>query len=192
MTKKEKEYLLKLSRRTLEKYLKEKSILSIDEEDLKYPILKEKRGVFVTLLKNGELRGCIGNLMADKPVYQAIIENTLAAALFDPRFPPVEEEELKDIKIEISLLSNLQPVKEFKDLDSLFSYLKKRKPGLFIQKNSKGATFLPQVWEDLKNPEEFLSHLCLKAGLKEDSYKDKNLIMLEYQVEKVQEENKNG
>jgi len=189
MTKEEKQYLLEISRRTLEKYFKEKSILVLEEDSLKFPLLKEKRGVFVTLTQNGQLRGCIGNLIADKPVYQAIIENSLASALFDPRFPSLEKEELKDIKIEISVLSELKLLPSFKDINELIKYLEKKKPGLVIKKGANEATFLPQVWEELKTAEDFLSQLCLKAGLEPDAWKKLDLIMFEYEVEKVKEEN---
>ena len=189
MTKEEKQYLLEISRRTLEKYFKEKSILVLEEDSLKFPLLKEKRGVFVTLTKNGQLRGCIGNLIADKPVYQAIIENSLASALFDPRFPSLEKEELKDIKIEISVLSELKLLPSFKDINELIKYLEKKKPGLVIKKGANEATFLPQVWEELETAEDFLSQLCLKAGLEPDAWKKLDLIMFEYEVEKVKEEN---
>lgn len=189
MTKEEKQYLLEISRRTLEKYFKEKSILVLEEDSLKFPLLKEKRGVFVTLTKNGQLRGCIGNLIADKPVYQAIIENSLASALFDPRFPSLEKEELKDIKIEISVLSELKLLPSFRDINELIKYLEKKKPGLVIKKGANEATFLPQVWEELETAEDFLSQLCLKAGLEPDAWKKLDLIMFEYEVEKVKEEN---
>lgn len=192
MTKKEKQYLLDLSRRTLEKYLKEKSILAIEEDNLALPILQEKRGVFITIFKNGQLRGCIGNLRGDKPVFLSVIENTLAAALFDPRFPPLEEKELKDIKIEISLISQLKPLTLTKDINQLIKYLKKKKPGLVIKKNLNEATFLPQVWKELKEPEEFLSHLCLKAGLGAEAWKFPGIEITEYEVEEIQEENKKG
>ncbi|MGC8880739.1 MAG: AmmeMemoRadiSam system protein A [Minisyncoccia bacterium] len=184
MTKKEKQYLLNLSRRTLEKYLKEKSILAVDEDSLSFPILKEKKGIFITLLKNNKLRGCIGNLRGDKPVYQAIIENTLAAALFDPRFSPLEENELKDLKIEISLLSELKPLPYTQEKE-LLKYLKKKKPGIVIKKNLKEATFLPQVWKELKDPEEFLSQVCLKAGLSAEAWKKRGIEIFEYEVEKI-------
>lgn len=189
MTQEEKQYLLEISRRTLEKYLKEKSILVLEEDSLKFPLLKEKRGVFVTLTKNGELRGCIGNLTADKPVYQAIIENSLASALFDPRFPSLENDELKDITIEISILSELNPLPSFKDAIELIKYLEKKKPGIVIKKGANEATFLPQVWEELKTPEEFLSQLCLKAGLEPYAWKKLDLTMFEYEVVKIKEEN---
>ncbi|HOK17193.1 MAG TPA: AmmeMemoRadiSam system protein A [Candidatus Paceibacterota bacterium] len=188
MTKEEKQYLLEISRRTLEKYLKEKSILVLEEDNFKFPLLKEKRGVFVTLTKNGELRGCIGNLTADKPVYQAIIENSLASALFDPRFPPLDKDELQDITIEISILSELKPLPSYNDVNELIKYLEKKKPGLVIKKGLNEATFLPQVWEELKTPEEFLSQLCLKAGLEPYVWKNLDITMFEYKVEKAKEE----
>jgi len=187
MTKSEKKYLLELSRRTLEKYLKEKTILAIDEESLVFPLLKEKKGVFITLYKDNQLRGCIGNLYSEKPIFESIIENTLASALFDPRFPPLEEDELENIKISISVLTEPKPLPQFKDIKELLNYLKKKKPGLVIKKGESEATFLPQVWKELKNPEEFLTHLCLKAGLNPQSWKNSDLTFLEYEVEEIQE-----
>lgn len=159
--------------------------MAIDEDSLSLPILQEKRGVFVTLLKNNKLRGCIGNLRGDRPVYQALIENTLAAALFDPRFSPLEENELKDLKIEISLLSEIKPI-HYNDEKELLKYLQKKKPGIVIKKNLNEATFLPQVWKELKKPEEFLSQLCLKAGLGAEAWKKPGIEIFEYEVEKIQ------
>ncbi len=186
----EKKFLLSLARRTLEKYLKEKTILEVDGESLPSCIFQEKRGVFVTLTKSGQLRGCIGNIEPGKPLYQGIIENTLAAALFDPRFTPVKLQELPEIKIEISILSNLKPVPEFSSYQELLDYLRQKKPGVLIKKGAHQATFLPQVWEELREPQEFLSHLCVKAGLPPQCIKESGLEIYEYQVEHFQEEDR--
>lgn len=185
----EQNYLLNLARRAIQKYLKGKSALIIEPDSLPSDSLKDKRGVFVTLTINDELRGCIGNLEPEKPIYQAVIDNSLAAAFCDPRFPPVGLTELNKIKIEISILSPLKKLEQFNSIKDLLSYLDKNKPGLLIQKGYFKATFLPQVWNDLTNPEDFLSQLCLKAELPSNEWQKGGLEIFEYQVEKFEEEN---
>lgn len=213
MNQQNKEYLLQLSRRTLEKYFQNKGILNVEEDDLDNS-LKEKKGVFVTLWKNQSLRGCIGSLEGTKPIFEGVIENTLASALYDPRFSPLSKEELKDIKIEISIIEPLKKLPDFKKEKDLLDYLDKNKPGLLIKKGiypytkrehfrlksekigkassrygveAFQATFLPQVWEELKSPELFLSHLCQKAGLPPNEWKNKDLEMFEYEVDVFRE-----
>jgi AmmeMemoRadiSam system protein A len=186
MNQQNKEYLLQLSRRTLEKYFQNKGILNVEEDDLDNS-LKEKKGVFVTLWKNQSLRGCIGSLEGTKPIFEGVIENTLASALYDPRFSPLSKEELKDIKIEISIIEPLKKLPDFKKEKDLLDYLDKNKPGLLIKKGIFQATFLPQVWEELRSPELFLSHLCQKAGLPPNEWKNKDLEMFEYEVDVFRE-----
>lgn len=139
------------------------------------PKLKEKRGTFVTLTIDGQLRGCIGHILPVQELYKDVIENARAAAFDDPRFPPLTKEGLpkinphtKDsgvgVKIEISVLT-LPKKFEYESSQMLVSYLDKFKPGVILKKGHCRATFLPQVWEEVKDPEEFLAHLCLKAGL---------------------------
>ena len=187
----EKQYLLSLARRTLEQYFDEKTIIEVDEEYMPSFVFHEKRGVFVTLTKHGELRGCMGNLEAGKVLYQAIIENVLAAALFDPRFPPVSQEELPHLKIEISILSEMKKITNLETPEQLLAYLEKKKPGLVIKTLTypiREATFLPQVWQDLPEPEEFVNNLCLKAGLPADYWKEvKKVEFWEYTAETFQE-----
>lgn len=181
----DKNYLLKLARRAIQNYLQHKTILAVSEEDLDKE-LKEERAVFVTLTENGELRGCIGNLEAEKPLYLAIIENSLAAAFCDPRFLPLKPEELDKIKIEISILT---PLKEifFDQPEDLISYLKNKKPGLWLVQNNHNATFLPQVWEELPEPEDFLKHLSLKAGLNPDGWRLPTTRFYEYEAQIIKE-----
>ncbi|MDD5760596.1 MAG: AmmeMemoRadiSam system protein A [Candidatus Pacebacteria bacterium] len=186
MNQKNKEYLLQLSRRTLEKYFQNKEILMIEEDELENS-LKERKGVFVTLWKNQSLRGCIGSLEETKPIFEGVVENTLASALYDPRFPPLSKEELKDVKIEISIIEPLKKLPDFKKEEDLLNYLEKNKPGLLIKKGAFQATFLPQVWEELKDPELFLSRLCQKAGLAPDEWKNKDLKMYEYEADVFKE-----
>jgi AmmeMemoRadiSam system protein A len=179
-------YLLQLSRRAIEKYLISQMLLNLDESDLAKELLK-KRATFVTLTKNQELRGCMGELEAQKPLYQSVIDNSLASAFLDPRFNPVTLNELKQINIEISILSPLNKIPAFNSIQKLLNYLEQNKPGLLIKKNGFQATFLPQVWEELPHPQDFLSQLCLKAGLQEKEWQNLDLEISEYQVEKFQE-----
>ena len=129
---------------------------------------------FVTLKKNdwtehGTLRWCIGSLIATRPLYEDIIINAKNAAFSDPRFPPLKEEEVQDLIVEISVLT--EPVeRKFNSIEELLEYLAKNKPGLIIQLWYKQATFLPSVWEELPDPDQFLLHLIYKAGLQPEEF----------------------
>jgi AmmeMemoRadiSam system protein A len=186
MNNKNKEYLLKLARRTIQKYFQDEGMLQIDKDDLSQT-LKEKKGTFVTLWKNNKLRGCIGDLESEKSIYQSVIDNCLASALLDSRFTPLENDELDDIKIEISVLSELKKLPDFTSSDAFLKYLDKYKPGLLIKKEGYQATFLPQVWEDLTFAELFISHLCEKAGLEKDEWKKMDLGIYQYSAEVFKE-----
>lgn len=187
MNKKDKKYLLKLARRTIQKYFQDEGIFQVEEDELPQS-LKEKRGTFVTIWKNNKLRGCIGNLESEKPIYQSVIDNCLASALFDPRFTPLKSDELNDIKIEISILSKLKKFPDFTSSESFLKYLNKYKPGLLIKKGSYQATFLPQVWKDLNSAELFISHLCEKAGLDKNEWQKMDLEIYQYNAEVFKEE----
>lgn len=186
MDNKNKEYLLKLARRAIQKYFQDEGIFQIDEDDLPQT-LKEKKGTFVTLWKNNKLRGCIGDLESKKPIYQSVIDNCLASALLDSRFSPLGNDELNNTKIEISILSALKKLPDFINPDAFLEYLNKYKPGLLIKKGSYQATFLPQVWEDLTCAESFISHLCEKAGLEKDEWKKMDLEVYQYSAEVFKE-----
>ncbi len=186
MNKKDKKYLLKLARRAIQKYFQDEGVFQIDKDDLPQS-LKEKKGIFVTLWKNDKLRGCIGDLESKKPIYQTVIDNCLASALLDPRFTALKNDELNDIKIEISVLSELKKLPNFTNSDSFLKYLDKCKSGLLIKKGSHQATFLPQVWEDLTSTELFISHLCEKAGLDKNEWKKMDLEIYQYSAEVFKE-----
>ena len=179
----EEKILLKIARETLESYIRNRSIPSINESSLSEN-LKENKGCFVTLYKNGNLRGCIGSILPIEPLYRCVIRNTINAAVNDMRFLPVREEELKDIKIEISVLSIPKKL-EFKDWRELLNKLEGRE-GVIIKIHHKQATYLPQVWKIFENKEEFLSNLCLKAGANIDCWKKKAEIYV-YEAEVFEE-----
>lgn len=134
-----------------------------------YPSLKENGAAFVTINAgpNEQLRGCIGSLQAYRPLYKDIISNAQAAALRDPRFLPLTLEELKHIKIEVSILSEPK-VLGYSDMKDLESKVVPFQDGIVLKLNGKQATYLPQVWEQLPKFDNFFSSLCLKANLDND------------------------
>jgi AmmeMemoRadiSam system protein B/AmmeMemoRadiSam system protein A len=165
LTELEQKSLLRIARQTLEGHIRTGKI---PEARPLTPKLGEKRGAFVTLHKRGELRGCIGYVEAVKPAYEAVREMAVAASTEDPRFPPVQVEELDSIDIEITVLSPLRPLPS---PDSVIVGTH----GLVIRKGFRSGLLLPQVpVEQGWNREQFLTHTCLKAGLPPNSYKDKD------------------
>jgi AmmeMemoRadiSam system protein B/AmmeMemoRadiSam system protein A len=162
----EQQYLLRLARQTLEQYLQDGTLPDVDESELS-GILTAKKACFVTLNKHGMLRGCIGVLTPHDNLYKAVMENAVNAAVNDPRFKPVTYEELSEITIEISVLSS--PERIFYDDNDLLNQIEGR--GVIISAGFNRATYLPQVWEQLPDPEEFISQLCSKAGLPADFWK---------------------
>ncbi len=178
----EKSFLLNLAKESIALKFQGKDF-KYDETKIPNP-LKKKRGTFVTLKINKQLKGCIGHIIPIQEIYKDVIENARAAAFEDPRFLPLTKNEFKKISIEISILSESKKL-EFKSLKELIEILEKTKPGVILRKGRYVATFLPQVWEELENAEEFLTHLCLKAGLNPKEW-EKNEIEIEtYSVEKI-------
>jgi uncharacterized protein len=119
---------------------------------------------FVTLTQKGSLRGCIGSLTAYRPLREDVSANAVNAALRDPRFPPLTARELSETQIEVSVLSAPEPY-AFTDRADAISRLRPGVDGLTLEYGSRRGTFLPQVWDSLSGPEEFLAHLVRKAGL---------------------------
>ncbi|MBF0620870.1 MAG: AmmeMemoRadiSam system protein B [Magnetococcales bacterium] len=151
----------------------------------KIPDATKNGATFITLNQNGQLRGCIGSLVAHRPLSQDLLENGVSAAVRDPRFKPVQSGDLDSISIEISILSNPEPLSYKNDLE----LLRKLKPGVhgvILTKNGKRGTFLPQVWEQLPTPRTFMKRLCQKAGLSESCWRDKPEIQV-YTVKKYKE-----
>ncbi|MEJ2658791.1 MAG: AmmeMemoRadiSam system protein B, partial [Desulfobacterales bacterium] len=178
--------LIKLARQTIAKRLGKRSI-KVDPNALSDPAFQEKRGTFVTLTINHQLRGCIGNLDATDSIVTGVERNAVNAAFHDPRFPPLKADELDRVDIEVSILTEPRPL-EYRDSNELVSKLRVNVDGVILRKGSAGATFLPQVWEQLPQPEKFLSHLCMKAGLPADTWKKEHPDILTYQVQYFEEE----
>ena len=127
------------------------------------PELCEKCATFVTLEKQGQLRGCIGMLEAIRPLALDIAENAFSAAFRDPRFPTMKKDELELIEIHLSILSRPEPV-IFTSEQDLLAQVRPGIDGLILEEGSKRGTFLPSVWESLPDPRQFLRHLKQKAG----------------------------
>lgn len=181
----EKRWLLNLARSSICYYLKNRQLLRHAAGVLP-PVFLENRGCFVTLTIEGTLKGCIGHIEPIQPLYLDVLENAVSAAFEDSRFYPLEEEELSGIKIEVSVLSLPEPL-EYQNADELLTKLRPGEQGVILQKGYYGATFLPQVWEQLKNPEDFLSHLCVKAGLEPEEWKKGGLTVKTYEAEVFEE-----
>ncbi|RLD14262.1 MAG: TIGR00296 family protein, partial [Caldiserica bacterium] len=166
LTEEDKITLLKIARRTLEEYLKTGKV---PDFEIKSENLKRIQGAFVTLHKKGRLRGCIGNIIGRKPLWETVRDMAIESAVGDPRFPNVKYEELKDVDIEISVLSPLKKVSSPNEI--LLG-----KHGVLVRKGFNQGVYLPQVATETGwSKEEFLSSLCYhKAGLPPDAWKDKD------------------
>ena len=181
----DREALIKLARQALHAAVCGEILPELDYTQLS-DHLKEFGATFVTLTKNGELRGCIGILEANKPLADDVCQHAVAAALEDYRFPPVQPDELDQIKIEISRLT--QPVDlNYVDSDDLLRKLRPGVHGVILRDGWNRATFLPQVWEKLPDPAEFLSHLCYKMGASPQLWRQKKLDVKVYTVEEFRE-----
>lgn len=164
LIKKEQEILLGIARKTLEEHIMRGNAPEVDVNE---PILLEKRGIFVTLKKNGSLRGCIGSIRPVAPIYKAVSDMTIEASTRDPRFPPVSRGELKNIRIEISVLSPFKLISDTNEIEV-------GKHGLYMIRGNNAGLLLPQVATEHKwNRDEFLRQTCVKAGLSAQAWKDK-------------------
>ena len=166
----QKKRLLEIARQTIMEYLTTRNPLAVKEND---PVLNEICGAFVTLHESGELRGCIGNLVGQKPLYLTVRDMAIESATGDPRFPEVTKDEMKNIEIEISVLT---PMKRIKDINEF----KLGTHGVVVKRGWQSGVFLPQVATETGwTKEEFLSNLCAqKAGLKPDAWKDPDIEVL--------------
>jgi len=181
----EQKELLFVAREAIEYRVQGKKLPSIQSSSLTSS-LREQGASFVTLTIHGQLRGCIGALEAYQPLIDDVREHAIAAAFEDPRFPPLREDELSRIQIEVSRLTRPIPL-EYKDADDLISKLKPHIDGVVINDGLRRATFLPQVWEKLPDPSDFMDNLCYKMGTSHRHWRNKHLEVLIYQVEEFHE-----
>ena len=177
--------LLGLARRALREAVTTGKLPEVSAEELSAKFTADK-ACFVTLTKHGELRGCIGYLEAQGPLYRAILDNARNAALHDPRFEPVTERELDRLEIEISVLTAPQPL-AFNSPDDLLRKLQPRRDGVVLQMRGHGATYLPQVWEQIPDKTEFLDNLAIKAGCEPKEWRKPGVRVSIYHVEAFKE-----
>jgi AmmeMemoRadiSam system protein B/AmmeMemoRadiSam system protein A len=178
-------FLLKLARRTLDEVVSHRRLPQVDSAEVPQG-LTESRACFVTLNKDGRLRGCVGDIFPRRPLYQAVVYSAAGAAVVDQRFLPVGADELAQIEIEISLLS-LPASLEFKSPQELLEKLRPGVDGVVLRVGQQQATYLPQVWQQIPDKEEFLRHLAEKAGLEGSAWRDPKARILVYQAEAFHE-----
>ncbi len=173
------EYLVDIAKQTIEHYIKTKEKLEIPED---YPIeLDEKLGVFVTLNKNNELRGCIGYAEPIESAINATIEVAIAAAFRDPRFSAVTQDEFPILDLEVTVLTKPELI-VVAHPDQYFDEIEIGRDGLIIQKGYSRGLLLPQVaTENAFGIEEFLENTCMKAGISADSWMDESCDVYRFQ-----------
>jgi AmmeMemoRadiSam system protein A len=185
LTEEEGRFLLSVARKTIEERLSDRKGDAQSGEGVSQRF-QERRGTFVTLTMEGALRGCIGHIIPQESVMEGIRENAINAAFRDPRFRPLSKKEWEKVKVEISILTDPKPL-AYADADDLLKKLRPGTDGVIIKKGFHQATFLPQVWDQLPDKKEFLTHLCLKAGLNGEAWKKERLDVSTYQVQAFHE-----
>lgn len=171
--------LLTLARKTIEQYLETGKPVEPGEEIGAHPILSIPRGVFVTLKKKGQLRGCIGDITSKLPFSKGVMTFAVKAATQDPRFKPVTREELDELDLSISVLEYPRRIKAAEPRQYL-SMIKPGQDGVIIYHKGRSSTYLPQVWEQIPDPVQFLSQLCLKQGSPADCWLDPESVLFKY------------
>ncbi len=160
------DFIIKLARISIKQAFVNQNV------EIKYDrVFDEKGASFVTLEKNGNLRGCIGSIIQYRPLIKDLIMNAKSSAFNDPRFTPVIENEIEDIKINVSLLSSPSLI-EFKNEKELLDKINKDIDGIIIQDGNYRAVYLPSVWEQIKDKKDFLNSLKQKAGLPYNYFSD--------------------
>ena len=180
-----KKYLIGIAKDAIKEELTGTKV--IDEEALvkAHPELSKKAATFVTLDKQKQLRGCVGSLVAHRSLLEDIISNAKAAAFRDSRFFPLKAEEFENLGVEVSILSEPEKL-TYRDTDDLRKKIRVGIDGVILKRGDKQATFLPQVWEQLADFEEFFMHLCQKAGLHHQCL-ELHPDIYTYQAEKIKE-----
>ena len=175
--------LLALARAVLENRLLD---CRHDLESYRCAEFENRRGLFVTLMQQGRLRGCVGQIEAENTIYDNTIRLTKSAAFKDCRFSPLTEEELQRTTIEISLLTKPRELTG-DDIRQKIGRIRPYIDGVILKSGRRNSTFLPQVWESIATPEEFVGELCRKAGLSKDYWQNQTVELSVYQVEHFRE-----
>jgi len=178
-------FLLRLARETIDGALNDRKQTQRSDADLP-EIYQSSRGTFVTLTIHGGLRGCIGHIIPQESLIEGIRVNAINAAFRDPRFRPLSTSEWRDVRIEISILTEPRRL-DYDDAEDLVKKLRPGVDGVILKKGYRQSTFLPQVWEQLPQTREFLNQLCLKAGLSGDAWRSGELEVSTYQVQAFHE-----
>jgi AmmeMemoRadiSam system protein A len=181
----DKRQLLTLAREALEAAVRRKPLPPVDEATLS-AAMQRLGCCFVTLTRQGNLRGCIGALQPMESLYEDARHHAVQAALEDYRFPPVTPAEIPSLEIEISVLTEPQPLAYDKPED-LLKRLRPEVDGVVLREGLHRATFLPQVWEHFSDPQDFLGALCEKMGVASDTWRRTKMTVHTYQVEKFTE-----
>lgn len=181
LSEEEKTILLRLAREALEATARQQVLPPLDLKSLP-PRLRDPGASFVTLKCGEQLRGCIGTLKLENPLAEDVRQHTRAAASKDYRFAPVAGDETALIDIEVSVLTPPQPL-EYHNGDDLIARLQPGVDGVILIQGTHRATFLPQVWEKIPNPQQFLELLCEKAYLPKDAWRTQRPEILTYKVD---------
>ena len=174
-------FLLDLARKAIEYYLSTGKRLELGPDEVPSEELVKDGACFVTLYQNKELRGCIGSLEAHRPLFMDVIDNAIASAVGDPRFPALTVSELEAVKISISVLTKPKLL-EIESPADILEKLVPGKHGLIIEKGAARATFLPAVWKQIPEKTDFLKHLSMKAGLLPDEWKKHDMKFYVYET----------
>ncbi len=181
---KDRQALLNLARQSLRQAVSDGRLMAVPSGLPTH--FNDNKGCFVTLTSKGALRGCIGNISPDMPLAEAVVRNARNAALNDSRFSPVTADELATLEVEISVLSAPEPL-SFTSPEDLLRKLRPHVDGVVLKMGHSRATFLPQVWEQLPDPNDFLNHLSAKAGLAARAWREIGTEVMIYHVEAFKE-----
>ncbi len=181
-----KQFLLKLAERTIADFFAGKDKPRLMDSEIPDPELLARRATFVTLTIDGKLRGCIGSLSPRNKLFENVINNSLLAAFSDTRFEPLTEQEFDQTKIEISILDEPRHI-DHSNEKAFLEKISEDKPGMIVQLGLNQATYLPQVWEELPDPKEFIASLCQKAGLALDAWRRPDTEIFTYEVDNFSE-----
>ena len=186
----ERKRLFELARQALLEFVRSGSQPSVDEASLT-PALREFRSCFVTLTRQGELRGCIGNIQPREPLFRAVMNNACGAAFRDSRFSPVSSAEIPELEIEISVLTEPTPL-AFASSQELLQKLRPNVDGVVLKLEGRAATFLPQVWEKFSDAASFMDELARKALSPASAWREPDAVVLTYQVESFEDTRPGG